>query len=155
MINNRINKLVSKFKEYKIDGYIIPKNDEFFSEYSENDRLKAITNFSGSAGYSIILKNKKYLFVDGRYTIQAKKEVGKSFKIVDLRKIINCDLFQNLSIGFDPKIFTSKQIKNFFHKNNKVKSIESNLIDQICKNKVKSSKPFFSLKNKIIHVIVS
>ena len=98
MINNRINKLVSKFKRYDIDGYIIPKNDEFFSEYSANDRLKAITNFSGSAGYSIILKNKKYLFVDGRYTIQAKKEVGKSFKIVDLHKIINCDLFQNLSI---------------------------------------------------------
>ena len=34
MINNRINKLVSKFKKYNIDGYIIPKNDEFFSEYA-------------------------------------------------------------------------------------------------------------------------
>jgi Xaa-Pro aminopeptidase len=150
MITERIKTLISKFNRYNIDGYIIPKNDEFFSEYSANDRLKAITNFSGSAGYSIILKKKKYLFVDGRYTIQAKKEVGKSFKIVDLNKIINCDLFQNLSIGFDPKIFTSKQIKNFFHKNNKVKSIESNLIDQIRKNKVKSCKPFFSLKNKIV-----
>jgi len=150
MITERIKTLISKFNKYNIDGYIIPKNDEFFSNYSANDRLKAITNFSGSAGYSIILKNKKYLFVDGRYTIQAKKEVGKSFKIVDLHKIINCDLFQNLSIGFDPKIFTSKQIKNFFYKNNKVKSIESNLIDQIRKNKVKSSKPFFSLKNKIV-----
>ena len=150
MITERIKTLISKFNKYNIDGYIIPKNDEFFSEYSANDRLKAITNFSGSAGYSIILKKKKYLFVDGRYTIQAKNEVDKSFKIVDLHKIINCDLFQNLSIGFDPKIFTSKQIKNFFLKNNKVKSIESNLIDQIRKNKVKSSKPFFSLKNKIV-----
>ncbi|WP_440915915.1 M24 family metallopeptidase [Candidatus Pelagibacter sp.] len=150
MIKDRINTLISKFNKYNIDGYIIPKNDEFFSEYSANDRLKAISNFSGSAGYSIILKKKNYLFVDGRYTIQAKKEAGKSFKIVDLHKIINCNLFQNLSIGFDPKIFTSKQIKNFFHKNNKVKSIESNLIDQIRKNKVKSSKPFFSLKNKIV-----
>ena len=117
MITARIKTLISKFNRYNIDGYIIPKNDEFFSEYSANDRLKAITNFSGSAGYSIILKKKKYLFVDGRYTIQAKKEVGKSFKIVDLNKIINCDLFQNLSIGFDPKIFTSIQIKKFFDKN--------------------------------------
>ena len=150
MINNRINKLVSKFNKYDIDGYIIPKNDEFFSEYSANDRLKTISNFSGSAGYSIILKKKKYLFVDGRYTIQAKKEAGKNFKIVDFQKIIDCNLFQNLSIGFDPKIFTSIQIKKFFHKNNKVKSIEPNLIDQIHKNKVKSSKPFFSLKNKIV-----
>ena len=150
MITERIKTLISKFNKYNIDGYIIPKNDEFFSEYSANDRLKTISNFSGSAGYSIILKKKKYLFVDGRYTIQAKKEVGKSFQIIDLNKIINCNLFKNLSIGFDPKFFTSLQIKKFFHKNNKVKSIESNLIDQICKNKVKSSKPFFSLKNKIV-----
>ena len=150
MSNDLINALISKFNKYNIDGYIIPKNDEFFSEYSSNDRLKAITKFSGSAGYSIILKKKNYLFVDGRYTIQAKKEAGKRFKIIDLHKIINCNLFQNLSIGFDPKIFTSKQIKKFFHKNNKVKSIELNLIDQIHKNKVKSSKPFFSLKNKIV-----
>ena len=150
MITERIKTLISKFNKYNIDGYIIPKNDEFFSEYSANDRLEAITNFSGSAGYSIILKNKKYLFVDGRYTIQAKKEAGKNFQIIDLHKIINCNLFKNLTIGFDPKIFTSKQIKDFFHKNNKVKSIESNLIDQIRKNRVKSRKPFFSLKNKIV-----
>ena len=45
MINNRINKLISKFKKYNIDGYIIPKNDEFFSEYPETDRLKIISNF--------------------------------------------------------------------------------------------------------------
>ena len=131
MINNRINKLVSKFNKYDINGYIIPKNDEFFSEYSANDRLKTISNFSSSAGYSIILKKKNYLFVDGRYTIQAKKEAGKNFQVIDLHKIINCNLLKNLSIGFDPKLFTSRQIKRFFFKNNKVKSIESNLIDQV------------------------
>ena len=150
MINNRINKLVSKFNKYDIDGYIIPKNDEFFSEYSANDRLKTISNFSGSAGYSIILKKKNYLFVDGRYTIQAKKEAGKNFQVIDLHKIINCNLLKNLSIGFDPKLFTSRQIKRFFFKNNKVKSIESNLIDQIHKYKVKLNKPFFSLNNKVV-----
>ena len=36
-----------------IDGYIIPKNDQFFSEYSFPNRLKLISNFSGSAGSSI------------------------------------------------------------------------------------------------------
>ena len=81
MINNRVSTLVSKFKKYNIDGYIIPKNDEFFSEYSASDRLKTISNFSGSAGYSIILKKKNYLFVDGRYTIQAKKRRAKTFKL--------------------------------------------------------------------------
>ncbi len=150
MINNQINKLISKFKKYNVDGYIIPKNDEFFSEYAANDRLKTISNFSGSAGYSIILKKKNYLFVDGRYTIQAKRESGKNFKIIDLPKIINCNLFKNLSIGFDPKLFTSIQINKFFYKNNKVKSIDSNLIDQIHKPKFQLNKPFFSLNNKIV-----
>jgi len=59
MIENRIKTLIEKFKHFDIDGYIIPKNDDFFSEYAENDRLKNITNFSGSAGLAIILKKKK------------------------------------------------------------------------------------------------
>ncbi len=150
MIKKRIKALVNKFNKYNIDGYVIPKNDEFFSEYSENDRLKIISNFSGSAGYSIILKNKNYLFVDGRYTIQAENESADNFKIVNYQKILNCNLFKNLSLGIDPKIFTSQQIKNFFNKHNKVKIIETNLIDQIYKNKSKSNKPFFSLDDKIV-----
>ena len=67
MINDRINTLVSKFKKYNIDGYIIPKNDEFFSEYAANDRLKTISNFSGSAGYSIILEKKNYYHNHNQY----------------------------------------------------------------------------------------
>ena len=44
MIDKRINILRTKFKKFEIDGYIIPKNDEFFSEYAVNDRLKTISN---------------------------------------------------------------------------------------------------------------
>ena len=58
MIKNRIKTLKEKFKQFDIDGYIIPKNDDFFSEYAENNRLKNITNFTGSAGLAIILKKK-------------------------------------------------------------------------------------------------
>ena len=47
MIKNRIKKLRQKFKNLGIDGYIIPKNDEFFSEYAENDRLKNMKNITG------------------------------------------------------------------------------------------------------------
>ena len=67
--------------KFKIDGYIIPKNDEYFNEYihPSKDRLNFISNFSGSAGFAIIFKNTNYLFVDGRYTLQAKKESGKKF----------------------------------------------------------------------------
>ena len=80
MINKRINLLRKKFKSLDIDGYIIPKNDNFFSEYSKKDRLKVISNFTGSAGFAVMLKNKNYLFVDGRYSIQAKIESGKFFR---------------------------------------------------------------------------
>ena len=100
MIKNRINKLKKTFNKLEIDGYVIPKNDEFFSEYSKVNKLKIISNFSGSAGLAIISKKKNYLFVDGRYTIQAHKESGKYFEIVKYEKIINCDLFQNLTYLF-------------------------------------------------------
>ena len=79
MINSRIENLRKKLKRYNIDGYIVPKNDEYFNEYSSPDRLKFISNFDGSAGLAIILKDKNYLFVDGRYTTQAKYQSGKNY----------------------------------------------------------------------------
>ena len=53
-----IKTLRKNFKKYNIDGYVIPKNDDYFTEYSKINRLKIISNFSGSAGLAIILKNK-------------------------------------------------------------------------------------------------
>ena len=150
MIKERIFKLRQKFKEFNIDGYVIPKNDEFFSEYSQKDRLKTISNFTGSAGYAIILRKKNYLFVDGRYSIQAEKESAKEFEIINLNKIQNCKLFKNLVLGLDPKLFTFKQINNFFKKYNKIKEIEKNLIDSIYNNYLYRPKPFFSLNEKIV-----
>jgi len=149
MIKERLNKLRKQFKNYNIDGYVIPKNDEFFSEYTNKDRLKFISNFTGSAGYAIILKKKCYLFVDGRYSIQAKIESGKNFKIVDYSKIVNTSVCKNLNLGIDPTLFTSKQIKKFFLKNNKVTFIKNNLIDDIYKFKNKKNLPFYSLDKKI------
>ena len=69
---NRIKILRNKLKQHNIDGYVVPKNDDYFTEYSKINRLKIISNFSGSAGLAIILKKKNYLFVDGRYSIQAE-----------------------------------------------------------------------------------
>ena len=63
MIANKLKKLKEQFKNYHIDGYVVPKNDEFFSEFSNKDRLNFITGFSGSAGLAVILKNKNYLFL--------------------------------------------------------------------------------------------
>ena len=104
--------LRNNFKKYNIDGYVIPKNDEYFTEYSRVNRLKIISNFSGSAGLAIILKKQNYLFTDGRYTLQSQLESGKNFKIYGFEKLINCKLFKNLVLGIDPKLFSNNQIKN-------------------------------------------
>ena len=147
---NFIKKLRIKFKKHNIDGYVIPKNDDFFTEYSKINRLKIISNFSGSAGIAVILKNKSYLFTDGRYTIQSQLESGKNFKIYGFEKLLNCNLFKNLTLGIDPKLFTNNQIKNYFLKNNKIKPINKNLIDEIKKQKNNLDIPFFSLNKNIV-----
>ena len=79
-MSKKIKELRNKFKKYDIDGYVIPKNDDYFTEYSKINRLKIISNFTGSAGLAVVLKNKNYLFTDGRYTIQSQIESGKNFK---------------------------------------------------------------------------
>ena len=148
MTINRLDKLRDQFIKYNIDGYVVPKNDEFFSEYSDRDRLKIISNFTGSAGYAVILKKKSFLFVDGRYSIQAKIESGKNFRILDYKKIINTKIFKNLNLGIDPSLFTSNQIKRFFLKYNKVTSIDKNLIDKIYKFNSKKKIPFYTLNKE-------
>jgi len=149
MIENKIKILKRKFNKYKIDGYIIPKNDDYFSEYAKNDRLKNISNFSGSAGIAIILKKKNYLFIDGRYTIQAQQESGKNFNIVEIHKTLPHKIIKNYNLGYDPTLFTSKNLKNYFLNNNLI-PVNNNLIDQIFKFREKKTKPFYSLKKNIV-----
>ena len=149
-MNKNVLKLRKKFEKYKIDGYVVPKNDDYFTEYSKINRLKIISNFSGSAGLAIILKNKNYLFTDGRYTIQSQSESGKNFIIYGFEKLINCNLFRNLTLGIDPKLFTNSQIKNYFLKNNRIKFINKNLIDEIKRERENFNIPFFSLNKNIV-----
>ena len=149
-MNKEVIELRKKFKKYNIDGYVIPKNDDYFTEYSKINRLKIISNFSGSAGLAVVLKDKNYLFTDGRYTIQSEIESGKNFKIISYEKIINCNLFKNLKLGLDPKLFTKEQVKKYFLKHNEVKFLSNNLIDEIKTQNIKNNFPFFSLKDEII-----
>ena len=148
-MKNHIRILRTKFKKHNIDGYVIPKNDDFFTEYSKINRLRIISNFTGSAGLAVILRNKNYLFTDGRYTIHSRIESGKNFKIHGFDKLVDCSLFKNLILGVDPKLFTKTQIKNYFLKNNKIKFIDNNLIDEIKTQKQNQAIPFFSLNKKI------
>ena len=147
---NQIKILREKYTNLEIDGYIIPKNDKFFSEYAENDRLKNISKFTGSAGLAVILKKNNYLFVDGRYTIQAQNESGKNFKIIEIHKKLPSEIIKNYNLGFDPKLFTSKTMKLYFSGENNLIPINQNLIDLIYKKKKNKTKPFFSLNNNIV-----
>ena len=152
----KINKLKKYFKNERIDGYIIPKNDEFFGEYipDHKDRLKYISDFSGSFGFALILNNKNYLFVDGRYTLQANKQSGKIFQIKTLPLELPANVLKNkkLKIGYDPKLFTNKSLNFFFGNTNcKFISLDKNLIDKIwirTENKIKNK--FFILPSSSI-----
>ena len=143
------------FKRYKIDGYIVPKNDEYFNEYvrSSKDRLKFVSSFSGSAGFALILKNKNYLFVDGRYTVQARYQSGKKFEVITIPNKLPRDVLKpnkKIVLGFDPKLHTEKQLNFIFKiKNINLRSINRNLVDLVWSNKPKElAKHFFSLPKK-------
>ena len=149
-----INLLKKLMNNENIDGYVVPKNDEFFSEYSFPNRLKLISNFSGSAGLGIILKDKNFLFVDGRYTLQASIECGKNFKIFEIPKIRPSDVLKKrkdkLVLGFDPKLFTEFSLKSNFRDTCNLTPINNNLIDKIfnLKNNYKT-REFYCL-NEIV-----
>ena len=150
-----MHKLIKLFNKNKINGYIIPKNDEYFNEYIHNskDRLKFVSDFTGSAGFAIIFKNQNYLFVDGRYTIQAKRQSGKNFKIITIPNKFPKDVLKfksRFTLGFDPKLHTENQINFLFKiKNLVLKPINLNLVDLIWQKKPKEKiKKFFNLTNK-------
>ena len=107
---NKLKKLRKFLKIYKLDSYIVPKNDEYFNEYvsPSKDRLKFISNFSGSLGFGIVTMKKNYLFVDGRYTLQAGKESGKNFQIKMLYKVDGTKLIKRLKKKLSQNIIKLK-----------------------------------------------
>ena len=138
-----IKKLKKFIYENNLDGYIIPKNDKFFTEYSNTNILSIVTNFTGSAGFAIILREINYLFVDGRYTLQAEKQSGKEFEIIEIphRFPKNLAKIHNSKIGFDPKLFTEKTLNNYFEDTAFLMPVEFNF-------KIKSRKKI----RKIFHL---
>jgi len=123
-INSKLKKIRALMNEQSIDCYLIPHTDEFSNEFLPpySRRLEWISNFSGSAGDIIITKTRAYLFVDGRYTIQASQEVDKSsYRIFNYKDKTIHDLLSKIAkdsfvIGFDG-ILKSIIRYNFYKKN--------------------------------------
>ena len=169
-----INKIKKFIKDNNLDGYIVPKNDNYFTEYSKINNLYKVSNFTGSAGFALVLKNINYLFVDGRYTLQAKIQSGNRFNIVEIPKIWPKDIFniKGLRIGFNPKLFTELILEKYFKKEvllvpkeydfknnskenfNKFYQLNSSICGKGSKEKIKLIKNHL-IKNKIDFLYVS
>lgn len=115
-INQRINKLRELMDEKNIDIYIIPTSDPHQSEYLADyyQTRVWISGFTGSAGTVVVSKDKAILWTDGRYFIQADKELEGSQ--IELYKMgipgypsysqwLRDNVEEASSIGFNGRIF--------------------------------------------------
>lgn len=143
-VNEKLKLLRQKMQENKVDAYIIPSTDPHLNEYVP-DHYKArawISGFTGSAGTVVITFNKAILWTDGRYYIQAARQIKDSeFELYKMEKgIPNYMEFieQNLSkgqvVGFDGRVMPCadalKMKKRFDKKGILIKS-NIDLVSQI------------------------
>lgn len=117
----RIAALRAELARLGVSGLLLPRADIFQGEYlpaSEN-RLGWLTGFTGSAGFAIILKTRAALFVDGRYTVQARNEVDrKVVRPVALAETgpdewLKAQARPRTRIGYDPALFTARGLRRF------------------------------------------
>lgn len=103
----------------KIDAYLVPRADEHQGEYvpASAARLKWLTGFSGSAGLAVVTKKTATLFVDGRYTVQARAEVEPGLIEVsplaraNIGEWLGEHLARGQTVGFDPRLHTIAEIE--------------------------------------------
>ena len=99
----------------KLTGFVIPRADQQQNEYvaASEERLAWLTGFTGSAGMAIVLTREAAVFVDGRYTLQAAKQVDrKAWHIEPLadpppEHWLARHLTAGDRLGFDPWLHTS------------------------------------------------
>lgn len=111
---SRLADLRCLLREWGGDGFLIPRTDAYQGEYVApcDERLAWLTGFTGSAGIAIVLKKKAALFVDGRYTLQAKNQVNLThYEICSLVDDPPCvwarrHLAEGQKIFYDPWLHT-------------------------------------------------
>src|SRR5258708_1444818 len=99
----------------KLTGFVIPRADQQQNEYvaPSEERLAWLTGFTGSAGMAVVLTQQAAVFVDGRYTLQAAKQVDhKAWSIEPLadpppESWLAKHLIAGDRLGFDPWLHTS------------------------------------------------
>ncbi len=114
----RLADLRRELSSQKLDGFVIPKADEHQGEYvaARSERLQWLTGFSGSAGSAIVLAERAAIFVDGRYTLQARDEVD--VELFEPRHLtsepqtdwISAHMTDGQRLAYDPWLHTPTQI---------------------------------------------
>lgn len=161
-VKERIKKLRNLMLKNKIDAYIIPSFDSHQSEYvTEHFKCRQfISGFTGSSGTVLITKDFAGLWTDGRYYIQAEKQIYGSgielFKSGQPSVPSYIDwLYENLQegscVGFDGRIFSVNMVENmesiFKIKNIQIK-YNIDLIDEIWEDR-----PSLPISDVFIHDI--
>mgnify|MGYP001317074359 CR=1 FL=1 len=147
MKNFKIAQIQQNLKNKNIDSLIINRTDEFLNEYIPQDaeRLFWATDFSGSAGRAIISQNKANLFVDGRYTFQAKEQIdGGAISLLhlnDFSKELNKHFNKSKCVALDPKLHSIEEVNKIIELANKNETklhfTNPNLIDELWIDKPK------------------
>ena len=138
----KLSKMRSLMESRGYDAYIIPHGDQHDNEYiaEADERIKFISNFSGSNGIGLVTKDIALMWTDGRYYIQIEKELypGWSMKKMGrdeetLTQYILKNIPKNTKIAFDFGLFTIQSAENLQRRLKDYKLIddENNLIDEI------------------------
>lgn len=139
----RVGLLRKELKRMRLDGYIVPRSDEHQGEYVPAcaERLFWLTGFSGSAGTAVVLTRKAAIFVDGRYTVQAREQTDHA--TFELRQVPGDKLSNWIAenagkgarIGYDPKLHTLSEIeqleKALATRGIELVAVEENLVDAV------------------------
>ena len=143
---NKISALKDKIQQEGLDGFIVPRGDEYLGEFvpESAERLAWLTGFTGSAGTAVIGLERSAIFTDGRYDIQIRQQVSdQDFEIHNITKTKIEDWVQeafpdHATIGYDPMLHTPSQIKKLSdggkNKSISFKAVRSNLVDSIWTN---------------------
>ena len=128
-------------KERGYDAYIIPHGDCHDNEYiaESDERIKFISNFSGSNGIGLVTQDVALMWTDGRYFIQIEKELYPGWKMKKMYEdgtlpdyVLN-NLKEGLTIGMDYSLFSHESASNIKDKlsNYNIVDDKNNIIDDI------------------------
>ena len=113
----RLAMLRKHMRDNGLDAVLVPRADRFQGEYvaPADARLEWLTGFTGSAGFAVVTPSECALFVDGRYTVQARAQAADEIDVVPWPKT---DLHEWLAersslrvVAFDPWLHTVKQVE--------------------------------------------